>query len=285
MIRIPGGIVRIGSSATDLDWLESEGQAFPREWFSDETPQIDVRIAEFEIDPHPVTNEAFGEFVADTGYRTDAEQQGWGMVYGDRYWVESEGACWRSPGGRGTHVAERPDHPAVHISWQDATQYASWAGKRLPTEFEWEYAARGPLPRRWPWGDSWDRNRCNAADWHLGEDLLHLDVWRAWWDRQRERHGGLPMTTPVGSFLESPPAAFNLADASGNVYEWTESLCKPYREGAKHPVYGRLEGLFRVLRGGSWMNFRYQCRPADRMYGDPFGWSNFATGFRCARDV
>jgi formylglycine-generating enzyme required for sulfatase activity len=93
------------------------------------------------------------------------------------------------------------------------------------------------------------------------------------------------MTTPVGHFGPESVGPFGLADMAGNVYEWTSSLCKPYAPDTVDPVFGRLAGLFRVVRGGSWMNYKYQLRCADRMYGDPEGWSNFAMGFRCATDL
>lgn len=283
MILVPRGTVRIGSPESALDWLEAEKQAFPREWFSDETPQQLRDVNAFHIDDHPVTNEEFSTFVRETGYTTDAERRGVGVVYNASYWTELSGAAWHSPGGDGTGIADRLDHPVVHMSWRDASAYATWCGKRLPTETEWEYAARGGEYARWPWGEEWDPDRCNSAEWHVGRPLLRLTDWLEWWTERHEIMGSIPATTAIGTFPAQGP--FGVGDTAGNVYEWTASLCEPYGARFTSPTFEALQGRFRVLRGGSWMNFRYQCRSSDRMYGDPDGWSNFAVGFRCARDV
>ncbi len=136
MIHIPGGLVSIGSPERHLDVLP-ELQHFDRAWFEDEAPQHDRTIHTFWIDAHPVTNAQFAEFVAATNYVTAAEQRGYGLVYGLRYWQKESGACWRRPGGATDSIAQRPDHPVVHVDHDDAASYARWAGTRLPTEAEW----------------------------------------------------------------------------------------------------------------------------------------------------
>jgi sulfatase modifying factor 1 len=284
-VRVPAGSVRLGTPEWVLDWLDAEGQAFPRKWFEDECPEVTKEIPAFVIDKYPVTVGAFDRFVSSTDYVTDAERRGFGVVYTDEYWHELAGANWKFPAGPDRAAESRLDHPVTHISWPDANAFATWSGKRLPTEFEWEYAARGPEFRLWPWGDESMRERANGAEYHVGRSLLTLADWRAWWNEVYAANGPTPMTTPVGLFGAEAESPFGVADMAGNVYEWTSSLCRPYVDGSTDPVFGPLAGLFRVIRGGSWMNFKYQLRCADRMYGDPSGWSNFATGFRCAQDL
>lgn len=284
MVLVPAARVTLGAPDWVLDWLEKEGQAFPREWFADETPQIDIDIAAFQLDRFPVTNAAFAVFVGATGYLTDAERNSYGIVY-TTYWNEIAQASWRHPAGPGSDLDGRADHPVVHISWNDATAYAKWAGKRLPSEFEWEYAARGTEFRLWPWGDIWDATRAVGADLLGGVEMRTLQQWRTWWAARLADCGPLPCTSPVGSVSPLGDSPFDITDMAGNVYEWTSSLTGPYAPDVIDPVFGPLTGRFRVLRGGSWMNFRWQLRCSDRMHGDPVGWSNFATGFRCAADA
>jgi len=285
MVHVPAASFMVGSPDWVVDWLQQEGQPFPREWFTDETPQCAVAVDAFWIDRNPVTNGQFLKFIDDTGFVTAAERRGYGMVYTDHYWEEVDGASWRTPGGPGTAIEDRLDHPVVLIAWTDATAYADWAGLRLPTEPEWELAARGADYRLWPWGDEWCIDNANSAEYHVGKAVGSLGAWRDWWASVHAVHGSLPQTTPVGAFPggASPSGALDMA---GNVYEWTSSLCALYGPAESYdPMFRRAEGVYRVLRGGSWMNFRYQLRCSDRMYGDPADWSNFALGFRCASSV
>ncbi|MER7013627.1 SUMF1/EgtB/PvdO family nonheme iron enzyme [Saccharopolyspora sp. NPDC000359] len=283
MITITGGEFTPGAPPDQLDWLQTEGQAFPPEWFADEAAAHAVVLPDYRIDRFPVTVAQFREFVRDTGYRTDAERNGYGLVYTERYWAELEGACWSAPAGPGVDPDERDDHPVVHISWPDAAAYASWAGKRLPTEVEWEFAARGRTGRLWPWGDTWDRTRANTAEFHAGE-LTSLEQWKGWWQGLHAKGGPVPQTTPVGAFPRGASPS-GCQDLAGNVYEWTSSTASSYGGGQEcDPTIRSVMGRYRAIRGGSWMNFRYQVRCTERMYGDPDGWSNFALGFRCAMD-
>jgi sulfatase modifying factor 1 len=285
MLRIPGGTFLQGSPPWLLDWLMQQNQPLPRIWFGDETPQVRRTLRPYWIDKYPVTVRQFREFVADGGYRSDAEQAGFGMVYGEHGWLEQPGACWWAPGGAGTGADAYQDHPAVHISWNDANAYADWAGKRLPTEPEWELAARGPEFRIWPWGDAWDGGNANTAEYHAGT-LTTLRDWGAWWRTTCRRDGPLPQTTPVGTFAGRGDSAFGCGDMSGNVYEWTSTVSELYDAGtACDATVRQAVGRYRVIRGGSWMNFRYQVRCSERMHGDPTGWSSFAHGFRCAKDA
>ncbi|GAB3007459.1 formylglycine-generating enzyme family protein [Saccharothrix stipae] len=284
-VRIPGGEVLLGSPGWVLDWLEAQEQAYSRDWFADEVPQVSTLLRPYEIDRDPVTVGRFARFTEETGYRTDAEERGYGFVF-THGWEALPGACWRRPGGLGTSVDGRADHPVVHISYRDARSYAAWRGRRLPTEAEWELAARGYDFRLWPWGDEWSRHRANTAEHWAGADIHTVGPWSRWWRDHRARAGPMPLTTAVGAFDGLGDSAFGVSDMAGNVYEWTSSLCSLRGDRRRYdPMYLAIEGVYRVVRGGSWMNLRYQTRCAERIYGDPDGWSNFATGFRCAGDV
>jgi sulfatase modifying factor 1 len=268
-----------------LDWLAEQPQSFPREWFADETPQVEVTLGTFFIDRCPVTVAEFAEFVADTGYMTDADRAGYGLVYTRRFWEECLDASWRRPTGGCDTVDRRGDHPVVHISWNDAAAYAQWAGKRLPTEAEWELAARGVDYRIWPWGNTWDRERANTAEFYAGA-LADRDSWWEWWKMVCDKHGGEPLTTSVGEFADGGSSPYGCCDMAGGVYEWVSTPASLYDDCGECDAAMRLMlGRYRGLRGGSWMNFRYQVRCSERMYGNPSGWSNFAVGFRCARDA
>jgi formylglycine-generating enzyme len=284
MVHIPGGHFSIGSPEWVLDWLMAEGQSFTREWFADETPQRATDLQPYWVDRHPVTVQEYTRFVEATGYITDAERAGQGMLYTTKYWEEVLGANWRHPGGVGTSNNGRMDHPVVHISWNDASAYADWKGMRLPSEAEWELAARGHDFRLWPWGNKWEPDRANTAELQAGRALVDIESWRSWWQGICERWDPYPQTSPVQRFRDRGGSPFGVWDMSGNVYEWTSSFGDFYDDGSTYePIFQRIKGMYRVIRGGSWMNFRYQVRCSERMYGDPFGWSNFALGFRCAR--
>jgi formylglycine-generating enzyme len=282
-IVVPGAEFNLGTPEWVLEWLQARGQPLPQPWFRDETPQVRVDLAPFAIDRHPVTIGQYAAFVDDTRYRTVAERRGWSLVYGPDYWEEAEGASWRHPAGPRTGYEPPLDHPVVHIAAEDAEAYAAWAGKRLPTEAEWELAARGPSYRLWPWGDVWCGERANTTELRLGDEVRSAREWRAWWKATTRHSGPVPLTTPVGSFSPLGDSPFGVADMAGNVYEWTASPSQLYGpspdcDASLLSVMGR----YRVIRGGSWMSLRFQARTSERLHGDPTGWACFATGFRCA---
>ncbi|MFC6090016.1 formylglycine-generating enzyme family protein [Saccharothrix lopnurensis] len=287
-VLIDGAALQLGSPEWVMEWLEEQEQPLPTPWFRDETPQTLVEVAPFVIDRHPVTVGQYAAFAEDTGYETVAERRGWSLVYGVDYWQQTPGASWRRPAGSEVDYAPPEDHPVVHIAVEDADTFAAWAGKRLPTEAEWELAARGPDPgyRLWPWGDEWSRERANTADLWLGRSTHSAVEWRAWWREHQRDRGPVPLTTPVGSFSPHGDSPYGVADMAGNVYEWTSSPSRLYGpspdcDDSLLSVMGR----YRVVRGGSWMNLRFQTRTSERLHGDPTGWACFATGFRCARDL
>jgi formylglycine-generating enzyme len=284
-VLVPGAAFELGSPEWVFEWLEEEGQPLPTPWFRDETPQTLVGVAQFAIDRCPVKVAQYAAFVASTGYRTVAERRGWSLVYGADYWEEAAGASWRHPAGRDIDYDPPDDHPVVHIAVEDAEAYAAWAGKRLPTEAEWELAARGPDYRLWPWGDEWSRDRANCTELWLGDAIRSAAEWRAWWKALTRETGPVPLTTPVGTFSPQGDSPYGVADMAGNVYEWTASPSRLYGPSPDcDESLLSVMGHFRVIRGGSWMSLRFQTRTSERLHGDPTGWACFATGFRCVRD-
>jgi sulfatase modifying factor 1 len=283
VIHLPAGELAMGTSEETLDTIAG-CQHLPRSWFGDEAPVHTVCVDAFAIDRHPVTNAQYSAFAAATGYRTVAEEHGFGLVYGETFWQEVTGACWRQPAGPGkVTAAERHDHPVVHIAWPDAMAYCAWAGLRLPSEAEWEYAARGSSGQRmWPWGDAWDPARCNSAETTGSAPIGDMAGWRTWWAGYRSTHA-VPGTSPVGAH-PAGTSPFGVSDLSGNVQEWTASSYLPYDPDASYgDLYTRIAGRYRVIRGGSWMHYRWQTRCAERIAADPL-YSNFSIGFRCAAD-
>lgn len=284
MITIPADTVQIGAPEPHLDSIASQ-QHYDRSWFSDEAPQHVCEIPAFRIDRTPVTNLDYAQFVDATGYVTAAEQRGFGLVYGLTYWQTEPGVCWRTPAPGRDAVTDTPGHPVVHVDHADATAYATWAGKRLPTETEWEYAAHGPTWTPYPWGTDWNPLLLNSVEQQAGH-IHTLDQWRAWWRENYNQHGFTPGTTPVGSYSPGGDSLFEVADLAGNVAEWTASTYTPYDPSVTYdPALSAamLHG-YRVVRGGSWKHLRWQVRTTERIACEP-GYSCFDIGFRCAADA
>ena len=215
----------------------------------DENPVRTVRIAPFFLDVHPVTNAQYAEFVAATGHRTPKQWTG------------------------GVPPPGEESRPVVWLSWFDASAYAAWAGKRLPTEVEWEKAARGTMGEdsngdgvgdgyKYPWGTQWNGTRCNTDDETAYDG--HID--------------GAAGTAPVGTYPEGA-SIYGLHDMAGNVWEWCADVYAPYRSPHAPPDTGDL----RVRRGGSWYSTFEDARTAHRdSYTPEFSISTY--GFRCAAD-
>ena len=204
-----------------------------------EGPVRSVTLSPFQIDRFPVTNEEFRAFVDATGYRTEAEVFGWSFVFwlhipeerfeelvedtvaAAQWWCKVPGAFWSQPEGPGSHVRDRGRHPVVHVSWNDAQAYAAWAAKSLPTEAQWEYAARGGLEQQlYPWGNELTPNgehRCN--------------VWQGQFPMEDTGEDGYAGSCPIDSF---PPNGFGIYSVTGNVWEWCADWfrCRVSREGA-----------------------------------------------------
>lgn len=245
MIRIPAGEFLRGREKGDAD----------------EGPARRLTLDVFLIDVTEVTNDRFARFVAATGHRTDAEKEGWGWVWTEK-WEKTRGADWRHPRGPRSSIEKLGVHPVVQVSWNDAAAYCRWAGKRLPTEAEWEGAARGADGRRWPWGDTFDRARANIAG---AED-------------------GFPETAPVGSF-PAGVSPYGVHDLSGNVWEWIADwyAADYYQKAPASSPRGPTTGKLRVVRGGSWGGPPEWSTTTNRYSRVP-DYRNNKIGFRCAQD-
>lgn len=240
--------------------------------FHDERPAHDVKVAGFYLDRHEVTNAQFAKFVDATGYVTVAERplskddfpnlkpedrKPGSMVLDGTEWSFVQGACWRRPQGPGSDISDRMDHPVVQVAWEDAVAYTKWAGKRLPTEAEWEYAARAGSAKKYIWGDDEPAGQANIG---VGDKFT--------------------LTAPVETYK---PNGLGLYDMAGNVWEWCADAYDPkaYRTGKLDP-----KATDRVLRGGSFLCFPSTCqgyRPSARMKSSP-DTGLMHVGFRCAKD-
>ena len=257
MVYVPEGEFEMGSNEYD-----------------DEKPIHTVYLDTYWIDRTEVTNAMFAAFVEVTDYETDTESRGWSYAYfGDDGWGEVEGADWWHPKGPSSNTAGMDDHPVVHVSWNDASAYCEWAGKRLPTEAEWEKAARGTDGRTYPWGDQGAAgNLLNFAD-------TNLDA--SWADDSVD--DGLRFTSPVGSYLDGV-SPYSALDMAGNVWEWVVDWygADYYGSSPSSNPGGPSSGEYRVLRGGSWNSVEWNVRSANRYRNNPADTRN-DIGFRCAR--
>lgn len=244
--------------------------------FAFEGPVHQVSVSPFWIDEHEVTVGEFAAFVKATGYVTDAERFGWSAVFriDDGRWVRVEGADWRSPEGPNSEA--KSDEPVTQVSWQDALNYARWAGKRLPTEAEWECAARGGIEgKRYAWGDELrPHNKCAA------------NFWQGNFPFDNSREDGYQGRAPVGRF---PANSYGLYDMAGNVWEWCADWFDKsyYGDSAALDPQGPAFGLERSIRGGSWMCSETYCqgyRVAARSHATPDSAMN-NLGFRCVRSL
>ncbi|MDZ7312911.1 MAG: SUMF1/EgtB/PvdO family nonheme iron enzyme [candidate division KSB1 bacterium] len=236
-------------------------------------PQIAVLEEGFWIDRTPVTVAQFRDFVKATKYLTEAERSGGGWTLVGTNWRQSKKAIWWDPFALGSKLDEILDHPVTQVSWNDAQAFCKWAGKTLPTEQQWEKAARGIDGRRWPWGNAWDRANCNSASWRAERDLWDAEKdWRPWWEKEYpQKFAGQIMTTPVGQFFEQRKieSPYGCVDTSGNVWEW----CEAFYDESKSA---------RVVRGGAWNNNPHSVACAYRGSDHPVVRS-YNLGFRVAR--
>lgn len=222
----------------------------------DEIP-VETHVAPFRLMRHEITNRQFAAFVDATGLRTDAERRGFGYVW-DQRWQRVAGAQWRHPTGPNDTIAKLDDHPVIQVSAGDAETFCAYYDLRLPTEQEWEFAARGTDARRYPWGnqppEETGRRRANFGTVPCCAP---------------DATDGYARTAPVGGY-PSGASPFGLLDMAGNVWEWTAS---------RFP--GRPAEV--VLRGGGWGNNPYCLRVSYR-HGNPPDIGLDMVGFRCAAD-
>jgi formylglycine-generating enzyme required for sulfatase activity len=250
LVELPGDHFLMGTE--DQDGFPADGEG----------PVRQVAVGPFRIAPTAVTNAQFASFVKETRHVTDAERYGFSYVFGGflpadvragspsvagtPWWRAVAGATWRRPQGPGSDFAAWQNHPVVHVSWNDARAYCDWSGTRLPTEAEWEYAARGGLERRrYPWGDELAPG---------GREMLN--IWQGVFPTVNTgRHRG---TAPVTSYS---PNGFGLFNTVGNVWEWCADWFSAdfHRDGPRQDPAGPPAGTARVMRGGSHMCHESYC--------------------------
>jgi formylglycine-generating enzyme len=298
MVWIAGGTFRMGSE----------------DFYPEERPVHSVSVEGFWIDPCPVTAAEFRRFVRDTGYTTVAERPldpadypgadpallvPGSLVFRKtkgpvdlrdyrNWWAYVPGASWKRPGGPGTTINGRDRHPVVHVAFEDAEAYAAWAGKELPTEAEWEFAARGGLDgAAFAWGDE-----------HMPNGRPLANTWQGEFPWQNLKLDGYEGTSPVGKF---PPNGFGLYDMTGNVWEWTTDFFSQQHQAetespccvAHNPRFTSAEASYmpgetiprRVIKGGSHLcapNYCLRYRPSARQ-GEAVDTSTAHIGFRCIR--
>jgi sulfatase modifying factor 1 len=279
LVPLDGGWFRMGSE--DAYAYENDGEG----------PVRSIRVDPFRIAAGTVSNREFADFVDATGHVTSAERFGASFVFAGllpddfpptrgvaraQWWREVPGASWRRPEGGRSTLDAREDHPVIHVSWDDAMSYCRWSGLRLPTEAEWEFAARGGLEgMRFPWG-----NTLRPGGEH------RMNVWQGAFPAQNTLADGYLGTAPVSSF---PPNAFGLHNMTGNVWEWTADRFSPtwHLNGTRENPKGPPSGDHRALRGGSYLchsSYCYRYRVSARMANTPDS-STGNIGFRCAQDV
>jgi formylglycine-generating enzyme len=254
-----------------------------------EGPVRPVSLSPFSIDKYLVTNAEFAVFVEETGYVSESECYGWSFVFWSHipaarfselvrdtvaaapWWCQVPGASWRSPEGPGSDIRDRSRHPVVHVSWNDAFAYAAWAGQSLPTEAQWEYAARGGLEQNlYPWGDELTpggRHLCN--------------IWQGEFPRSDTAEDGYAGTCPVDAF---PPNGFGLYSMTGNVWEWcADWFTSFFSADLTQDPTGPEKGHARVMKGGSFLCHASYCnryRVAARTSNTPDSAAS-NVGFRC----
>lgn len=278
LVPLPGARFEMGSRET---YFRDDGESPPRL----------VRIKPFAMSPWAVTNAEFAQFIDDTGYETDAERFGWTYVFaglldapdayqplpGLAWWRKVDGATWNRPEGPGTRCAARMDHPVVHVSHRDATAYAAWAGGRLPTEAEWEYAASGGVARqRFPWGD-------REPD---DSDFQPCNIWQGRFPDHNTGADGYVGTAPAVSFA---PNGFGLYNMCGNTWEWSADRFR-VRSLAKWAktvnAEAKANGAY-VIKGGSFLchkSYCYRYRVAARSHNTPDSTTSHS-GFRIVADL
>jgi formylglycine-generating enzyme required for sulfatase activity len=283
MVELQGGTFLMGSE----------------DFYPEERPVREASVGPFWIDRHPVTVAEFRRFVNATGHVTGAERPPEGPAYADvdaellvpgslvfkktegpvdlddfrNWWAWLPGADWRHPEGPASNLGGRERHPVTHVAYADAVAYADWAGKSLPTEEEWEYAARGGLERAiFTWGDEF-----------APKGQMMANTWQGEFPWQNLLHDRYEGTSPVETY---PPNGYGLYDMAGNVWEWTQDSFRTRTNGVRSPCCPDVGGEQiprHVIKGGSHLcapNYCLRYRPAARQ-GEAIDTSTGHLGFRC----
>lgn len=278
VVQVPDGDFLMGTTDPDANPLDGEG------------PVREVRLGAYGIGATHVTTAQFRVFVEATGYVTEAEEIGWSFVFAGflpgplraasprvpsaPWWCAVDAATWTAPEGPGSDLEGREEHPVVHVSWRDAEAYAAWVGGRLPTEAEWERAARGTLVQaRYAWGEE------------LTPDGVHMcNIWQGRFPMRNTADDGFRGTNPVRAF---PPNGLGLYGVAGNAWEMVADRWGTEHEaGPLHDPRGPATGDARVMRGGSYLCHDSYCnryRVAARTQNTPDS-SSGNQGFRVAFD-
>jgi formylglycine-generating enzyme required for sulfatase activity len=252
LVRVPAGEFLMGSADSDKDVDV------------DEKPQHKVTLDEYLIGKYDVTNAQFRAFVREAGYTTTAEAQGSGWVWDGSKWVDTKGADWQHPQGPRSNINGRDSHPVVQVSRDDAMAFCQWASQaaggrnvQLPTEAQWEKAARGVDGWLYPWGNTWDAGKANTSESRAGD------------------------TTPVGQYSPAGDSPNGAADMAGNVWQWMADWYEAtyYTHSPTRNPQGPSSSQYRVLRGGSWGSSRGYARCAIRSGDEPVIRSDYF-GFR-----
>lgn len=253
MVYFEGGTIEIGSN----NGAANEGPAF------------ETVVAPFHIDKNLVSVADFRKFISATNYKTEADKYGDSGVFlfDQGQWTLLKGANWEYPLGE-TKPKALDNHPVTHVSWNDAKAYAAWAGKRLPTEYEWEYAAKNGGNSTYPWGET-----------PLKDGKHMANVWQGTSMENAKAEDGFTLTSPIGHYGETPAG---LTDMSGNVWQWCEDIYASY---PGNPTPEQSAPNVRVTRGGSFMF----DQALEKSFTTTFRAKNsvdtslFNTGFRCAK--
>ena len=278
MIRVRGGKSFVG---TNMPEIPEDGEG----------PERGIVLADFGLEAEAVTVRRFADFIAATGYVTEAERFGWSAVFVNDeahlalglasgsnlpWWNRVDGAYWREPEGPGSQVQDRLDHPVTQISWSDASAFATWVGGRLPSEAEWEHAARGGAVRsRFPWGEA-----------EPDDTAIFANIWQGSFPSVNTARDGYARTAPTRSFEPNSLGFYNMA---GNVWEWTRDAfrVRSLAKGARQRNAHALAGAEKVLKGGSFLchaSYCYRYRIAARMALTAESAASNA-GFRVAYDL